>query len=318
MLQEIILFFIGFPFLIKGADFLVEGASSVARRFRVSSLFIGLTIVAFGTSFPELIVNIFASLQGAPDLAISNIIGSNIANTLLILGAAAIFRPIVLSPGTAQREIPLSFLAGIVVLVMANDFIIDNAPLSVLSRIDGIILIAFFSIFLYYAFAISGVEGKEEAEKEKISLLQSVLMIGLGLVGLFFGGKWVVDGAVFAAGFFGVSETLIGLTIVAVGTSLPELVTSIVAALKKEADIAVGNVLGSNIFNIFWVLGLSALINPIPFNAVLNFDIIFFLISTILFLALAYSRKKYELDYWEGGIMLFIYVAYVFFLISRG
>lgn len=314
-----VLFFIGFAFLIKGADWLVSGASSLASRLGVSALVIGLTIVAFGTSAPELTVNLLASVQGNTDIAIGNIIGSNIANILLILGISAIIYPLAVQKGTVWREIPFALLAVLVVGVMANDALFDGASSSALSRIDGIVLMFFFIIFLYYIFSISKSATNDSDETvEVLSITKSLIMISGGLVGLVIGGKWIVDGAVLFATQLGVSEALIGLTVVAIGTSLPELATSAVAAYKKNVDIAVGNVVGSNIFNIFWILGVSSSISPLPFSTKLSFDVWVVIITTIvLFLAL-FVGKKHVIERWQGGLFVGFYIMYIVFLVIRG
>lgn len=309
----------GFILLIKGADFLVDGASSFAKKMGVSSLVIGLTIVAFGTSAPELIVNIFASLKGNTDIAIGNILGSNIANILLILGISAAIFPLAVKRGTVWKEIPLSLLAILIAGIMANDMLIDGQSFSKLTRIDGIILISFFIIFLYYTFGISKAQPGDSVEtniKQK-SLLVSILMVVLGLVGLTVGGKWIVDSATAIAVGLGVSQAIIGLTIVAVGTSLPELATSAVAAHKKDVDIAVGNIVGSNIFNIFWILGLSAVVNPLTFSNVLMRDVWVTIGATFLLFIFMFVGKKHILERWQGVSFILIYIAYVTLLIIQ-
>jgi cation:H+ antiporter len=271
-----ILLVIGFVFLIKGADLLVDGASSVARKLHISNLVIGLTIVAFGTSAPELFVNLYASIQGTTDIAIGNIIGSNIVNMLFILGIAAIIYPLTVTKGTVWKEIPLSLLAAVLVFIMANDVLFDGMSANILTRIDGLVLIAFFIIFLYYTFGIAKTQG-DNSPTDTVAVhsgWKSTGMILLGLVGLVIGGHWIVGSATTIALNLGLSQALIGLTIVAIGTSLPELATSAVAAYKKNSDIAIGNVVGSNIFNIFWILGISAVIHPLPLTSLLNFDIL--------------------------------------------
>ncbi len=312
-----ILFAIGFVILIKGADLLVDGSSSIAKKYGISNFVIGITIVAFGTSMPELLVNIFSSAQGASDLAIANIIGSNITNILLILGISAFIYPLTLEKGTIWKAIPLSLLAAFLVLILANDHIIEARTFSELSRIDGLVLISFFIIFLYYTFGISKIP--EEGQRiETLSIKKSVIFIILGLGGLLLGAKWIVDGGIFIAQQIGISQALIGLTVVAIGTSLPELAASAVAAYKKKADIAVGNVIGSNIFNIFWVLGLSAIINPLRYNIQLNNDIIFLIfVSTLLFLFM-FLGKKHVLGRWQGFTFVVIYIIYIIYIIFRG
>ncbi|HOX97070.1 MAG TPA: calcium/sodium antiporter, partial [bacterium] len=269
-----ILFALGFPALLKGADLLVDGSVSIAKKFNISNIVIGLTIVAFGTSMPELVVNIMAGLNGNNEIAIGNVLGSNIANIFLILGVAALIYPLSTKQNTVWKEIPFSLLAILVLGTLVNDQFIDGGPISILSRIDGFILLAFFIIFFYYIIGISkGDKSAAEADLKEMATWKSFLYIALGLVGLMFGGKWVVDGAVAIATALNISQSLIGLTIVAVGTSLPELATSAVAAYKKQTDIAIGNVVGSNIFNIFWILGLGSIINPIIFTPKSNIDI---------------------------------------------
>ncbi len=313
-------FFIGFVILINGADFLVDGASAIARRFNVSDLVIGLTVVAFGTSTPELFVNVVASAKGNTEIAIGNVLGSNISNILLILGVSAVIYPLSVSKGTVWKEIPFSLLAVIVLGLMANDQVIDGTGSSLLTRIDGLVLLGFFAIFLYYSFSIAkAIEGLDEHVSAKAqSVTKSLLLVVAGLIGLTLGGKWIVDGAITFAQSFGMSESLVGLTIVAVGTSLPEMATSAMAAYKKNVEIAVGNVVGSNIFNIFFVLGISATIKPLPFQAKSNWDIgVVILASLLLFLSM-FTGKKRSLDRWEGIVFLFLYVVYVVYLVIKG
>lgn len=311
-----VLFVIGFFILIKGADLLVDGASSIAQKFRISPLVIGLTIVAFGTSAPELVVNIFASASGNAEIAIGNILGSNIANILLILGISAAIYPLASKRNTVWKEIPLCLLATLVLGAMANDILIDGAGLSILSRIDGFILIAFFVIFLYYTFGIAKVSGGDsDVEIKKYGLGKSALFIILGLAGLVLGGQWIVDGAVKIAEYFGISQSLIGLTIVAVGTSLPELATSAIAAYKKQSDIAIGNVVGSNIFNIFWILGLSSTIRPLPFNPSANIDILMTIGATLILFLLMFVGKRNIIERWQGIFMVVLYFIYTGFLV---
>jgi len=324
MILTISLFILGFIFLIKGADILVDGSSSIAKKHGISNLVIGLTIVAFGTSAPELIVSALASFNGNAGIAFGNIIGSNISNTLLILGATALIAPLVVQKSTVNKEIPLSLLASLAVFFLVNDVLIDHGPSSALTRIDGLILILFFIIFIYYTFGINKVVKPgiiEKIQEEKINLhstSKSVGMILLGLTGLYFGGQWIVDGAVFFALSFGLSQSFIGLTIVAIGTSLPELAASIVSARKGHTDIAIGNIIGSNIFNLFWVLGLSSIIRPIPFDASLNFDFIFLIFITIMLLPIIFIGRRHAIDKTEGAILLSTYVAYMVFLLMRG
>lgn len=306
------LFIVGFFILIKGADLLVDGSSSIAKRLKIPSIVIGLTIVAFGTSAPEFVVSLLASIEGHTDLAIGNILGSNIANILLILGVAAIIFPITAKKNTALKEIPLSLLAITVLGLMVN----DKTGFYGLSRIDGLVLLTFFVAFLYYTFSVSKKNKDVPIEDiKKISTKKSIVFIFLGLLGLTLGGKWIVDGAIKIAEIFKLSESLIGLTIVAIGTSLPELATSAIAAYKKQTDIAIGNVIGSNIFNIFWILGFSAVITPIPFNRSSNLDIAVVIIASLILFSVMFIGKKRTIERWQGATMVFLYIAYITFLI---
>ena len=312
-----IFFILGFFILIKGATLLVDGSASIAKKLKISSIVIGLTIVAFGTSMPELIVNIFASVQNNSEIAIGNILGSNISNILLILGISAIIYPITANKNTVLKEIPFNLLAIVILGIIANDIIIDGQNFSSITRIDGLILISFFIIFLYYVFGITksaeDIVGKDEIKV--LSYSKAVFYIILGIVGLIVGGKWIVDGAVEIAKFFNISESLIGLTIIAIGTSLPELATSAVAAYKKQSDIAIGNIVGSNIFNIFFVLGVSAIIRPLPFNDNLNKDIAMTIFASVILLLMMFIGKKRIIKRWQGIFMIIVYIGYIVFLV---
>lgn len=315
-----VLFVIGFVFLVKGADLLVDGAVSIAKKFNISSIVIGLTIVAFGTSLPELIVNIIASANGNTEIAIGNILGSNIANILLILGIAAMITPITANNNTTWKEIPFSLLAAIMVGILVNTPIIDGIGFSGLTRSNGLVLIAFFVIFLYYVFGItkSSSDIPQNDDLKELSSSKSVIFILVGLVGLMIGGKWIVDGAVKIAQLFNVSQSLIGLTVVAIGTSLPELATSAVAAYKKQTDIAIGNVIGSNIFNIFWVLGLSSIIRPLPFKSTFNTDVAMTIAASVILLLVMLVGRKRTVERWQGALMFALYIAYIAFLTIKG
>lgn len=319
-----ILFIIGFLFLIKGADFLVDGASAIAKKLNVSDLIIGLTIVAFGTSAPELIVNIFASAQGNTEIAIGNVLGSNIFNILVILGISAIIYQLLVTKDTVWKEIPFCLFVTILFGLLANDALFFKNSNAEISRIDGLILLIFFVVFIYYIFRSAKKQRNTNKEQlptdvKQYSLLKSIILVVIGLVGLNIGAKWVVDGAIDIASFLGVSQSLIGLTIVAVGTSLPELVTSVVAAFKKNADIAIGNIVGSNIFNILLIIGVSSMIRPLSFNVSSNIDIfVAILAPLLLFVTMFTGRKKHLLERWEGILFLVVYVFYLAFVLYRG
>ncbi len=257
----ILLLLTGFVILIKGADFLVDGASSIAKKFNVSNLAIGLTVVAFGTSMPEMVVNVISGISGESDAAFGNVIGSNNFNLLLILGLSGMIYPLVVQRKTVSYEVPMSLFAALVLYMLVNDFRLWGTEPNVLSRIDAFILIGFFCLFLFYIYrTMKQASDYEETTEIKIySNWKSTGFFLLGLIMLVGGGKLVVDNAVFIADHFGLSKKLIGLTILAAGTSLPELATSAVAAYRKNTDIAIGNVVGSNIFNIFLILGVTGL-----------------------------------------------------------
>jgi cation:H+ antiporter len=316
---ELLLTAVGFALLIKGADFLVEGASALAKRLKVSDLVIGLTVIAFGTSLPELFVNITASVEEQGGIVVGNIVGSNIANILLILGISAVIFPLAVGRGTVWKEIPLSLLAALLVLLLSNDRIIDSSSWSGLGRIDGLVLLSFFIVFIYYTFGIAkGTEGFEKHPVKKDYRTAGIIIrLVLGFAVLILGSRWVVSGAIFIAEALGVSQSLIGLTIVAVGTSLPELATSATAAYRKNAEIAVGNVVGSNIFNIFFILGVSALIRPVPFEAEYNIDTSFLVLVSFILFVWMFTGKKHKLDRWEAVIFLIMYFGYISFKIMR-
>lgn len=317
-----ILFVVGFVLLIKGADWLVSGSASVAKKYNISDLVIGLTIVSMGTSMPELIVNILASTSGASEIAIGNVVGSNIANILLILGVAAFIYPLTIKESTVMSQIPFSIIAILLVAFAANAPIFNPDYSLMISRLDGVVFILFFALFMVYIIKLAR-EGRadmiEEAPDKILPMGKSILFILLGMVGLFLGGKWVVDGAIKIAEQFGLSQNLIGLTIVAIGTSLPELVTSAMAAYRKNTDIAVANVIGSNIFNLLWVLGISAMISPMKYDPVVNADIIVLLVATCLIIfSLMTGRAKNQIGKPTGIFFLACYIAYTAFLIYRG
>ena len=308
----------GLALILLGANGLTDGAAAVAKRFNISDLVIGLTIVAFGTSAPELVISCMAALGGSADMAIGNVVGSNIFNVLAIIGVTAMVMPIKVGEGTLSKEIPLVVLASIVLAFCANDVLLDGGSANVISRIDGLVLLGFFMIFLRYTFAIAR-NGGEETEGEKIKempIWKSVLFILGGLVGLIYGGQLFVDGASGIASSLGVSESIIGLTIVAGGTSLPELATSVTAALKKNPGIAVGNVIGSNLFNIFFVLGCSSTIAPLSMGGINNVDMLVLVGSAILFWVVGWFFKNRTVTRIEGCLLTACYVAYTAYLIA--
>ncbi|MBU2025681.1 calcium/sodium antiporter [Patescibacteria group bacterium] len=313
-----LLFFVGFVILIKGADLLVDGSSAIAKRLKISDLIIGLTIVSFGTSAPELIVNIFAGLSGHNDLAIGNIFGSNIANVFLILGISALIFPLDIDRNTSWRQIPFALLATLLVGFLANDYILFHHNLSQISRIDGLILLISFFIFISYTFGIAKIRGKNKPLIKKLDPPKAIIYIILGLIALGLGGRWIVSGATHIAQHFGMSQSLIGLTIIAIGTSLPELATSAFAAYKKNSEIAVGNIVGSNIFNLLWILGLGSILSPIVYNPASNIDLYMVILSSFVLFCFIFIGKKNILERWQGGLFILIYATYLIFLIFKG
>lgn len=323
MLVPILLLLAGLIILLVGGEIFVKGAASLAKRFGVKPIVIGLTVVAFGTSMPELVVNLFSASSGATDLALGNVLGSNISNILLVLGTSAIIRPLVVKKGTTWKEIPFSILSVFVLYLLANDIFFGNNNIDILTRGDGLILISFFVIFLYYTFGISKVEveKKKQNQVEKFTLGYSLLFMTGGMICLTLGGKLMVDNGIILARLAGLSELLIGLTITALGTSLPELATSAIAAYRGHVDIAIGNVVGSNIFNILWVLGLTPVVSPMVLENAVNFDILVTIgASLMLFLFMIMNKKKgiYTLQRWHGALFVVLYFSYTASVIFRG
>jgi len=304
--------------VIKSADFFVAGAASTARRLGMSAFVVGLTIVAIGTSAPEVTVNTIAAFQGNTSLSIGNIIGSNIVNILLGLGVAALFVPLTIKKQTVWKELPFMLLAALMVLVLGADtFFGTTVSQNVVGRSDGLVLLSFFAIFLVYVFGL----GKPEGEEEDIAVLpwwQSLALIGAGLTGLVVGGKFAVQSAVEIAHLLHLSENLIGLTIVAIGTSLPEIVTSVTAVRKGHIDMAVGGIVGSSIFNIFFALGLTALVANLPFTAANIFDAFVLAAVTVVLFVSMFLGRRHTLERWQGALFVGMYGAYIIFAILRG
>lgn len=314
--MDYLLLIAGLVIVVFGSNWLVDGASSLAKKWKVSDLVIGLTVVAFGTSSPELAVNILASISGNTEIAIGNIVGSNIFNILVILGIASIIFPLTVHSNTVFKEIPLSLLAALIAFVCVNDVLLDGYGVSAITRTDGLVFIAFFIIFMYYTFIIAKSSPVEEGETYKVlPVWKTVLMVLGGLTGLVIGAKFMVDGASNIAEALGMSQRVIGLTIVAAGTSIPELATSVVAAMKKKSDIAVGNVVGSNIFNLFFILGISSVIKPLPVGPGVGLDIIVCIAATLILFFLVYVEKHHRILRTHGIIFLLLYAGYVSYLI---
>lgn len=312
-----IILLIGFLFLIKGADFFVEGSSSIAKKFKIPSLIIGLTIVAFGTSAPEAAVSMTAAIRGQNEMAIANVVGSNIFNILFVVGVTAMIKPIYVQKSTILKEFPFLLLSSIVLAILAYDVWFQGYNENILTRADGLIFLALFIIFIYYLIdmAINSNDETSEENYKVMPLSKSILLSIGGLLGIIIGGNFVVKSASDIAMSLGMSENLVGLTIVAIGTSLPELATSIVAAKKGESDIAIGNAVGSNIFNILFVLGVSSCISNVPVQVEAFTDMFVMIVSTIIVYVLAISNRK--INKVEGIIISLLYIAYFIFIIYR-
>ncbi len=323
MILDIFFLAVGLALILVGANMLTDGASALSKRWGVSDLVIGLTVVAFGTSAPELVISIVSAIGGSTELAIGNVVGSNIMNVLAIIGVTAMVRPIAIQRSIMTNDIPLVILSALVLLAMGSGPWLDGTQEMMISRSDGIILLLFFAIFMRYTFASAknGPEtdpaAEEVAGKKPMPLWKAVVWIAAGLAGLIIGGDWFVDGASGVASGLGVSDAIIGLTVVAAGTSLPELATSVTAALKGKTGIAVGNVIGSNIFNIFLVLGASGTIRPLAFGDIGMFDLLYLLGACLMFWIFGWFFGNRTINRAEGGLMTAAYVAYIVILIMK-
>lgn len=321
MIIDIILLIVGLVLILGGANYLTDGAAAVARRFGMSDLMVGLTIVAFGTSAPELTISMMSAIDGNTGIAIGNVVGSNIFNTLIIIGAVAVARPIKITGGIMSNEIPLVVLSAAALLAMGSSKWLDGTT-PVISRVDGILLLLFFAIFMRYVFSQSKQkmpetsENSNETKPVQTALWKSVIFIIGGLAALIYGGDLFVDKASAIASSLGVSDAIIGLTIVAMGTSLPELATSLTAAIKGNSGIAIGNVIGSNIFNIFLVLGCSATIRLLPFGAISEIDLLVLFASCVLFWIFGWFFGNRTINRAEGGLLVAGYIAYMIYLVA--
>ncbi|QLY40138.1 calcium/sodium antiporter [Hujiaoplasma nucleasis] len=315
-----LLLILGFILLIKGADLFVSGSSGLAKFFKIPPIIIGLTIVAFGTSAPEAAVSISAAIKGSESISVGNIVGSNLINISLIIGITACIFPLKVERATIRKEIPLALLGSIALLILILDKSLQNSLVSSLSRADGLILLSFFSVFLYYIIEVA-LKSQNNGhyllnETHSINIKKATIQTILGLGGIILGGWLVVENAKSIALSLGMSETLVGLTIVAIGTSLPEMVTAITAALKKESEIALGNIIGSNIFNILFVLGISATITELVVESKILFDVLLMIGLTLLLLIFSTTHQR-KINRTEGLLLSIVYVAYIIFIIIR-
>ena len=318
MTLQIIMLLAGLALILFGANWLVDGSSSIAKRFGISEFVIGLTIVGIGTSSPEMVVSFMSSLQGKADMAIGNIVGSNIFNTLMILGITALVAPMAITKNNLKRDIPLNIVVTVLLIILGMNFTLFGKGQDQISRLDGAILFAVFAWYLWTSFKSDQGDASEEGEgiKEYKTGL-SVIMIAAGLAGLIFGGRLFVNSATELAKMFGVSDKFIAITVMAAGTSMPELATCVVAALKGRGQLALGNVLGSNISNILLILGGASLIAPLSFNGMTPVDLGLVLISAIIIFASAFMFKKREIDRYEGVIFLLLEIGYMWYLIAN-
>ena len=317
MILDILLITLGFILLIKGADWLVNGASALAKKHNISDLVIGLTIVAFGTSAPEMVVNVIASFDKHSDIVFGNIIGSNNFNLFVILGVVSLIFPITVKSSMVRKEIPISFIVALILMILSNAILGQKE--NVLSRWDAALLFGLFLVFLFFTFRQPNTDEVPELTTDIKPMsgfkIWGFIVVGLSL--LIIGGRLVVNSAIAIAQDFGISEKIIALTIVAAGTSLPELVTSVVAASKRNSDIAIGNVIGSNIFNILLILSVSGLISPITFNPNFNAELLLLIGGTLLLTIFMFTSKKMKIDRWEGAVLLAIFIAYTIFMINK-
>ena len=317
MITTVLLLILGLIMVIYGADIMVDGASALAKAYNIPNIVIGLTVVAFGTSAPELAISVYSAMTGNTEIAIGNVVGSNICNILLILGITGIIAPLAILRNTVLKEIPFSILAALVIYFMLQDTWLGGGGPNMISTADGFILLGFMSVFMYYLLSLAKNNPDEKAEKiNNMPLWRSILFIIIGLILLVFGGKFFVDNASSIAEGFGMSKAIIGVTIVAIGTSLPELATSVVAAMKKNADIAVGNVIGSNVFNVFFVLGVSSVVNPLDRGAISNVDLYSVIGSSVLLFLACFVFARYKITRKEGIIFIASYVGYITYQIS--
>lgn len=321
--MNIVWLLLGLVLILVGANALTDGASSIARRMGISELVVGLTVVAFGTSAPELAISVISAVNDNAGLAIGNVVGSNIFNILVIIGITAMVRPIGVKRSVMSLEIPMVILSSLILLVLGNSAFINGSGVNEVSRVAGIFLLIFFLLFMRYTFAsarqpdLESPGQPEEERKVELPIWRAVVYVLVGLAALVWGGDRFVDGASGLAMSFGVSEAVIGLTIVAAGTSLPELATSVVAAVKGKSDLAIGNVIGSNIFNVLMVLGLSATITPLPFGSIGNLDLLTLMGASILFLLFGWLFKERTITRVEGAVLTACYIGYVAVLLSR-
>lgn len=320
--MDILLLIIGLALILAGANFLTDGSAALAQRFRVPEFIIGLTIVAVGTSTPELVVSVLSAIAGKSDVAIGNVVGSNIFNVFLILGLCALIRPLPLTAGNIRRDIPFGVATSLLLLVLAMDSWFKAGAVDRIGRLDGILMLVIYLLLMTYTIRATGrtapadspADGSLPQKRPMAGWLMAVMIIG-GLAGLIFGGELFLDSATALARRMGISESVIAITLVAGGTSLPELASSVVSLIKGKSDMALGNVIGSNIANILLILGLSATINPLTMGGITLVDLLVVLLSAVLLFLAAFTFRRRAVDRWEGVLFLVIYAAYIAYLV---
>jgi len=311
------LFILGFIVIIFGADILVNGASSLGNKLKIPDLVLGLTIVAIGTSLPEVVINVFASIRKETDLAISNILGSNLLNILFVIGIASFIRPLRINRETTFRDIPISLFSVLLLGFLVNDLNLGYGRENIMGFIEGTAFLVLLGIYIYLSVRTTPPDVvSAEAKSASNPALKSILLIGLGAFMLFIGGRWIINGTVAVSSLLGISNSEVGLVIIATATSLPELTTSIMAAIRKKAGIAVGNAVGSSIFNIFLVLGLSSMITPLPFDSKSNLDLLALVIANIMLFIFVFTGRGRQIARWEGFIMIAFYLGYMVYRLS--
>lgn len=316
--MDILLLIVGLGLILAGANFLTDGSAAVAQRFRVPEFIIGLTIVAVGTSTPELVVSVLSAAAGNSDVAIGNVVGSNLFNVFVILGICALIRPLVLTRSNIRRDIPFGMAASLILLAVTSDRLICAGAADRIGRIDGIVMLALYIALIWYTIRATKRPEAAPADanaKKPMALWLAIVMIAGGLAGLIFGGEMFLNKATELARKLGISESIIAITLVAGGTSLPELASSVVSLLKGKSEMALGNVIGSNIANILLILGVSATIHPLTMGGITMIDILMVVLSALLLLLTAFTFRRKQIDRWEGAIFLAIYVAYIWYLI---
>lgn len=318
--MNILLMIVGLVLLLVGANYLTEGASAIAKRFNISEFVIGLTIVAIGTSAPEFVVSIISALNGVSDVAIGNILGSNIFNILMILGVTALIRPIKIERNTLARDIPFGLLAAAVLAICGLDMWL-NGDTGIIARSEGLLMVCFFIVFMTYSFITANREDSAETaqptENKQHPIWLEIVMIAGGLLGLIFGGELFLKHATSFARQIGISEAIIAVTLMAGGTSMPELITCIIAATKNKGQMALGNVIGSNIFNIFLILGITSSISPLSLGNILPIDLVILVAASLLVVITAFTFRRNEIDRTEGAIFVLLYISYIVFLLMR-